>query len=159
MVRDPKENILQIQLSKWHSLDLVRLPKSRKYRIVFAERFGVQRRAFVEILFEEARAIALFLANSEEGMSSPGENFDPPTDSGTLPGLPFFEAFEARDLMSRTTTQSPPDPTAELQAMMKAYVEHEIDPIPRPIPPEQDARTGSGAVTLIHAKGKPDLDR
>lgn len=152
MARDPKEDILQIQLSKWHSLDLVRLPKSRKYRVVFAERFGVQRRAFVEISFEEAHAIALFLTTVEEGMSSPRANFEPPTDAGRS------GTIEARDLMSRTTTQSPPDPTAELQAMMKTYVEEEIDPIPRPIPPEQEPRTGSVAVAIIHDKGKPDLD-
>jgi hypothetical protein len=149
MARDSKENILQIQLSKWHSIDLVRLTKSHKYRVVLAERFGVQRRAFVEISFEEAHTIALFLATIEEGI--PG-----PIDSGRPDGAAEGELRA----LSRTTTQSTPDPTAELQVMMKAYVEEEIDPIPRPISPEQDQRTKSVAVAIIHDKGhdkgKPD---
>ena len=55
-------DVLQLRLSPHHSIDLVRLPKSRRFRIVFAERQGVQRRAFVEISFDDAMRIAKFLA-------------------------------------------------------------------------------------------------
>lgn len=79
MSRDPKSDVLQLNLSRHHSLDVVRLPKSRKYRVVFAERFGVQRRAFVEISFDEAAKLALFLANIEDSIRIPDDD-DPPTD-------------------------------------------------------------------------------
>jgi hypothetical protein len=79
VTRDPKSDVLQLNLSRHHSLDVVRLPKSRKYRVVFAERFGVQRRAFVEISFDEAAKLALFLANVEDSIRVPDDD-DPPTD-------------------------------------------------------------------------------
>lgn len=79
MSRDPKSDVMQLNLSRHHSLDVVRLPKSRKYRVVFAERFGVQRRAFVEISFDEAAKLALFLANIEDSIRVPDDD-DPPTD-------------------------------------------------------------------------------
>jgi hypothetical protein len=90
---DPKSDVFQLQLSQYHSLDLVRLAKSRKYRVVFAERFGVQRRAFVEITFEEALALAKFLANIEDGMRGT-DPFDPPTDPGRPAVMPPHEVSE-----------------------------------------------------------------
>jgi len=57
----PSDDILIVRLSRYHSLDLVRVPTSKKYRIVLAERLGVQRRAFVEISYEQAGEIAKFL--------------------------------------------------------------------------------------------------
>jgi len=62
-VERPSPDVLVLRLSQYHSLDVVRIPKSRKYRIVFAERFGVQRRAFVEVSFEQAMSVAKFLAS------------------------------------------------------------------------------------------------
>lgn len=79
MSSEAKSDVLQLSLSRYHSLDVVRLPKARKYRVVFAERFGVQRRASVEISFDEAARLALFLANVEDGLIVTDED-DPPTD-------------------------------------------------------------------------------
>jgi hypothetical protein len=62
-VERPGDNILIMRLSPYHSLDLVRIPKTQKYRVVFAERLGIQRRAFVEISYEQARQIAAFLTD------------------------------------------------------------------------------------------------
>ena len=62
-VERPSPDVLVIRLSQYHSLDIVRLPKTRRYRIVFAERFGVQKRAFVEVSFEHAMTAAKFLAS------------------------------------------------------------------------------------------------
>jgi hypothetical protein len=93
---DPKSDVLVLQLSRHHSVDLVRLPQSRKYRIVFAERWGVQRRAFVEISFEEALTVAKFLANIDDGMRATDPD-DPPTDPGrpmTVPPMAIQEVFE-----------------------------------------------------------------
>lgn len=74
-----KPDVLQLTLSRYHSLDVVRLPKARKYRVVFAERFGVQRRDFVEISFDEAARLALLLADVEDGIIV-ADGVDPPTD-------------------------------------------------------------------------------
>jgi hypothetical protein len=79
----PKDDVMIVQLSRHHSLDLVRLSQSRKYRVVFAERWGVQRRAFVEVSFEDALTIAKFLANIEDGM-----HLQDPNDETTDPGRP-----------------------------------------------------------------------
>lgn len=65
-IERPSDDVLVVHLSPYHSLDLVRVPSSRKYRIVFAERFGVQRRAFVEVSYDQAREIAMFLGVSRE---------------------------------------------------------------------------------------------
>lgn len=108
MPRDPKSDVLQLQLSRFHSLDVVRLPNSRKYRVVFAERFGVQRRAFVEISFDEAARLALFLANIEDSIRLEDE---PPTNPGKPSTMP---------------------PT-EVDGMLKDYLDREAQPLP-PIP-------------------------
>jgi hypothetical protein len=63
-VERPSPDILIVHLSQYHSLDLVRVPSTQKYRVVLAERWGVQRRAFVEISYDQARQIADFLATS-----------------------------------------------------------------------------------------------
>ncbi len=73
-------DIFQLQLSSFHSLELVRLPVSRKYRVIFVERTGVQRRAFVEISFDQARRLAKFLANVDSGIHE--------IDDGRLPTQP-----------------------------------------------------------------------
>ena len=62
-VERPSDDVLVIHLSPYHSLDLVRISTTAKYRIVFAERWGVQRRAFVEVSFDQALAIADFFAD------------------------------------------------------------------------------------------------
>jgi len=113
--RDPKSDVLQLNLSRFHSLDIVRLPKSRKYRVVFAERFGVQRRAFVEISFEEAHKLALFLVNVEDKMV-PHDPYDPPTNP------------------SRPTKMPPP----EIERMALDEMEREAVPEGAPLPPIPD---------------------
>lgn len=62
----PSDDVLILRLSPYHSLDLVRIPGTRKYRIVFAQRLGVQQRAFVEITYDQARELADFLGSSDE---------------------------------------------------------------------------------------------
>src|SRR5512135_1424904 len=104
-VERPSPDVLVIRLSQYHSLDVVRLPKARKYRVVFAERFGVQRRAFVEISFDEAARLALFLANVEDGLRVTDEN-DPPTD----PSRPTKLApTELRDMEADQQDRQQPD--------------------------------------------------
>jgi hypothetical protein len=93
MDHDPKSpkprDVLSLALSKHHSLDLVRLPESRRYRVVFAERFGVQRRAFVELTYDEALVVAKFLASISNGMLPlEPEDFDEPTDPGRPRSMP-----------------------------------------------------------------------
>ena len=97
-----KPDVLQLSLSRYHSLDVVRLPKARKYRVVFAERFGVQRRAFVEISFDEAAKLARFLANVEDGMLVTGD--DPPTDPSRPTNIPPPELRELA--MPRTRSRN-----------------------------------------------------
>ena len=82
-VERPSDDVLVLRLSMSHSLDLVRLPDNKKYRIVFAERSGVQRRAFVEISFEDALTIAKFLASIDNPPSDVAV-----TDDLELPPLP-----------------------------------------------------------------------
>lgn len=92
----PKGDVLVLHLSRHHSLDLVRLPKSRRYRVVFAERWGVQRRAFVEISFDEALTVAKFLANIDDGIRGTDPN-ETPTDPGrpvAVPPLPVQEVIK-----------------------------------------------------------------
>jgi len=103
MSSSEKSDVLQLSLSRYHSLDVVRLPRARKYRVVFAERFGVQRRAFVEISFDEAARLARFLANVEDGLIvSDGD--DPPTDPSRPTNIP---PPELRDLaMPRTRSRN-----------------------------------------------------
>lgn len=69
-VESPSDDILIVRLSDYHSLDLVRVPTAQKYRIVLAERWGVQRRAFVEISYAHARAIARFLAEGDDDVAA-----------------------------------------------------------------------------------------
>jgi len=105
-----KPDVLQLSLSRYHSLDVVRLPKTRKYRVVFAERFGVQRRAFVEISFDEALRLARFLANVEDGIIV-GDGLDPPTDPSrpTNVAPPELRDLEA-DQFAREAPPLPPLP-------------------------------------------------
>lgn len=127
--RDPKSDVLQLNLSRYHSLDVVRLPKSRKYRVVFAERFGVQRRAFVEISFDEAARLALFLANIEDGLRPTDER-----EETTNPGIP---------------SSLPP---AEVSEMLRQYLE----PVIEPLPPPPEPRTKTPAQTIARIVGKED---
>jgi len=66
----PSTDVLVLHLSAHVSLDLVRLPGARRYRIVFAERFGVQRRAFVELGYADAQTVAAFLADTSEEVAT-----------------------------------------------------------------------------------------
>ena len=137
MAHDPMSDVLSIRLSSYHSIDLVCLPKSRKYRVVFAERFGVQRRAFVEISFEEAMTLARFLASVENGMRPGADPSDPPTDP-------------ARPSMM---------PPAEVREMLKSYVEEpDLDAVPEAVEPLDDPRTGVIA-QIVAKRAKPDPDR
>lgn len=83
-IERPSDDVLIVRLSDYHSLDLVRLPNSKKYRVVFAERFGVQRRAFVEIDYDDANAISKFLGI----VFNPGQQLPPDSDEPELPPLP-----------------------------------------------------------------------
>jgi hypothetical protein len=83
MAHASDSDILQIQLSASHSLDIIRLPKSRKYRVIFAERSGVQRRAFVEISFEQSLKLAKFLAN----VDSSSRILDEPGQTAKMPKI------------------------------------------------------------------------
>lgn len=90
-IERPSDDVLILHLSPYHSLDLVRVPSTQKYRIVFAERWGVQRRAFVEVTFEEANAIAKFLGASDADVamiSDPSPASTPAIDAAVLPPIP-----------------------------------------------------------------------
>jgi hypothetical protein len=123
--RDPKSDVLQLQLSRYHSLDVVRLPKSRKYRVVFAERFGVQRRAFVEISFEEAHRLALFLASVDDHLR-PQTDDDPPTDPSRPSKLPPAEVVDMeverleRDAVPEALPPIPQIPRVPTRERMRA---------------------------------------
>jgi hypothetical protein len=104
-MRDPKDDVLSIQLSNYHSLDLVRLPKSRRYRVVLAERFGVQRRAFVELSYEEAMHVAKFLASIETEMR-PYDPSDAPTSPGRPSNMPPAQVIE---MMPRPSVEPIPE--------------------------------------------------
>jgi len=82
-IERPSDDVLCIHLSDYHSLDIVRLPATKKYRIVFAERYGVQRRAFIDINYEDANTISRFLAS----VFNPGQE-RPSADEIELPELP-----------------------------------------------------------------------
>lgn len=89
-IERPSDDVLVLKLSDYHSLDLVRLPKSQRYRIVFAERFGVQRRAFVEIDYQDGIEISKFLAsifNPEQIVKDP-EDEEEPFDLPPIPPVP-----------------------------------------------------------------------
>lgn len=92
--RAPSDDVMSIWLSGHHSLDIVRLPKSRKYRIVFAERFGVQRRAFVEVGFDQAVALARFLVSVDDYLLLEEEWQNEPTNPGTPSRMPPREILE-----------------------------------------------------------------
>ena len=106
MARDPKSDVLQLALSRFHGLDIVRLPKQRKYRIVLAERFGVQKRAFVEVTFEEAHRLALFLASIDDHIGEAPSN-EPPTDPGRPSRMPPQDLQPAEDEDSRNLLELP----------------------------------------------------
>jgi hypothetical protein len=74
---DADRDVLQIKLSQHHSLDIVRLQKQRRFRVVFAERFGVQRRSSVEISFDQAFKLAKFLIVIDNNMEMEGAGTDP----------------------------------------------------------------------------------
>jgi len=85
--------------------------QSRRYRVVFAERWGLQRRAFVEISFEEALTVAKFLANIEDGMRATDPN-DPPTDPGrptTVPPMAIQEVVENGEAATPRALTDPGD--------------------------------------------------
>ena len=86
-IERPSDDVLVLHLSPYHSLDLVRIPTSRKYRIVFAERWGVQARAFVEISYEDAAEVARFLGASDADVALIA---DPsPSTETAMPELPL----------------------------------------------------------------------
>lgn len=92
-IERPSDDVLIVHLSPHHSLDLVRIPTKQAYRIVFAERFGVQRRAFVEISYEQAREIAKFFDASNDNIAliadpSPSPAATPAIDAALLPPIP-----------------------------------------------------------------------
>lgn len=68
-IQRPNDDVLILHLSPYHSLDLVRIPGTRKYRIVFAQRLGVQQRAFVEITYDQARELADFLGSTDDSIA------------------------------------------------------------------------------------------
>lgn len=72
-IERPSDDVLILHLSPYHSLDLVRIPSARKYRIVFAARWGVQQRAFVEVSYEQAREVARFFGASDEALAAIGD--------------------------------------------------------------------------------------
>jgi hypothetical protein len=90
-VERPSADILIVHLSPYHSLDLVRVPSTQKYRVVLAERWGVQRRAFVEISYEQARQIADFMAESNLEIASIADPSPPhaPVSPADLPLPPI----------------------------------------------------------------------
>lgn len=92
-IEHPSDDVLIIHLSPYHSLDLVRIPTTQKYRIVFAQRWGVQQRAFVEVSYEQAREILKFFAASDEvaviADPSVAPSTTPPAiDAALLPPIP-----------------------------------------------------------------------
>lgn len=87
-VERPSPDILIIHLSPYHSLDLVRVPSTQKYRVVLAERWGVQRRAFVEISYDQAQQIAAFMAESNLEIAAIADPA-PPHDKTVVDDLPL----------------------------------------------------------------------
>lgn len=88
-------DVLSIWLSGYHSLDVVHLPKQRKFRVVLAERFGVQRRAFVEINYEQAVQLARHLVVVDNATLAPrvgSEEDQQFKDEPTNPGKPTNRA-------------------------------------------------------------------
>jgi hypothetical protein len=65
-IERPSPDVLIIHLSPYHSLDLVRIPTTQKYRIVFAQRWAVQQRAFVEVSYEQAHEIIKFFEAADD---------------------------------------------------------------------------------------------
>ena len=161
MPRDPKSDVLQLNLSRYHSLDVVRLPKSRKYRVVFAERFGVQRRAFVEISFDEAAKLALFLANIEDSIRIP-EDFDPPTDPSRPSTMPPPVLREmAEDELDREAVPEPLPPLPQIPRAPTKPSKQVVDPeedtqlaVPEPL--NDDPRTGVIPEEYLDKPKKPD---
>lgn len=101
-IERPSDDILIIHLSPYHSLDLVRIPSSRKYRIVFAARWGVQQRAFVEISYEQAREVAQFFSANDEALALIGD----PSPARTRP-TSEPEPLTLPPIPPRTTTRTP----------------------------------------------------
>lgn len=97
MIRAADSDILELLLSDTHSLDIIRHPKSRKYRLIFAEKNGVQRRTFVDISFEQALKLAKFLANIDNGMKL----IDDPTPTDRMVKL---SPEDLEDVRSRRVT-------------------------------------------------------
>ncbi|MEX2717473.1 MAG: hypothetical protein Q6370_014325 [Candidatus Sigynarchaeota archaeon] len=89
-IERPSADVLILHLSPYHSLDLVRIPSARKYRIVFAARWGVQQRAFVEVSYEQAREVAMFLGASDETIAAIGDPSPPLSNEEplSLPPIP-----------------------------------------------------------------------
>ena len=106
-VERPSPDVLVLKLSQYHSLDLVRLPRARKYRLVFAERFGVQRRAFVEVSFDQAMTVAKFLAS----ISNPIIDDEP--DELPLPPIPMAIDSEGTRPYPPTSAMPPPKARGE----------------------------------------------
>jgi len=154
--RDPKSDVLQLQLSRFHSLDVVRLPKSRKYRVVFAERFGVQRRAFVEISFDEAHRLALFLASVDDHMSQTSD--DPPTDPSRPSKLPPEEVIDMES--ARLEREAVPEPLPPLPQIPRVPTRERMRAVtsPEAVVKEfaDDPRTGVIPIEYQDTQVKPD---
>ena len=88
-VERPSPDILIVHLSQYHSLDLVRVPSAQRYRVVLAERWGVQRRAFVEISYDQARQIADFLAAGGLDIIAAIADPAPPHETTVIEDLPL----------------------------------------------------------------------
>ena len=88
-VERPSDDVLVLHLSPYHSLDLVRIPSTSKFRIVFAERWGVQRRAFVEVSFDQALEIANFFAGGVHQARDVAEIIDPSPVDKQIEELPL----------------------------------------------------------------------
>lgn len=122
---DPSDDVMSIWLSGHHSLDIVRLPRSRKYRIVFAERFGVQRRAFVEVSFDQALALARFLVSIDDHLLIEEEWRDEPTN----PGIPSKRApKEILEIVRSMEDELDPDRPDEVLDPLDTAAPDPVDP-------------------------------
>jgi hypothetical protein len=132
-------DVMSIWLSGHHSLDIVRLPKSRKYRVVFAERYGVQRRAFVEVSFDQALALARFLVSIDDHLLIEEDWQNEPTN----PGIPSKRApKEILEIVRSMEDELDPDRPDEVLDPL------EPDPAaPTPIDPKSE-RSGRNTSIL-----------
>ncbi len=136
-----KTEVLQVRLSQHHSLDIVRLPDERKYRIMFAERFGVERRQFVDITFDEALRVSLFMASVDDRIRTLDLS-----DDRTLGGKPSnVQPREIQEMLDDESLRTAPFERPELPTASRTLSDdhHVIDdpdhsPIPRLLPEDRE---------------------